>query len=279
MSKMSIVMPTYNVEKYVGEAIESVLNQSFEDFEYIIVDDGSSDDTISIIRSFEDKRIKLFENKHDFIGTLNMGMRKASGKYIARMDADDLMHCERLKIQHQIMENEPELAVCTSWVKTFGENVAGDVIQSNVGILKDPLLRLLRGNFLFHPSAMIRTSFLHEHFLEYENYQYAEDYKLWIEIAKRGGRFYIESQLLLYYRIGTGQISYQKRKEQVSTSLLIRWEILTHLLELNSNSCQSLSLILENMVLAKNEGLLTDSSILEFFYYVLSKNQNRFFFK
>lgn len=79
---ISVVMPTYNVEKYVAEAIESVLNQTFNNFEFIIVDDGSTDSTKSIIQSFKDNRIKLIENEHNFIASLNIGINNASGKYI-----------------------------------------------------------------------------------------------------------------------------------------------------------------------------------------------------
>lgn len=79
---ISVVMPTYNAEKYVAEAIESVLNQTFNNFEFIIVDDGSTDSTKSIIQSFKDNRIKLIENEHNFIASLNIGINNASGKYI-----------------------------------------------------------------------------------------------------------------------------------------------------------------------------------------------------
>lgn len=79
---ISVVMPTYNAEKYVTEAIESVLNQTFNNFEFIIVDDGSTDSTKSIIQSFKDNRIKLIENEHNFIASLNIGINNASGKYI-----------------------------------------------------------------------------------------------------------------------------------------------------------------------------------------------------
>lgn len=112
--------------------------------------------------------------------------------------------------------------------------------------------------------------------MEYQNYEFAEDYKLWVEIAKRGGLFYIESQPLLFYRINTEQVSYQKRKEQAETALRIRWEILTYLLKLNSNHYPNLSLMLESMSLAKNQGLLTDDRILSFFYDLFSENQSRF---
>ena len=93
MCEISVVMPVYNAEMYVKDAIESVLKQSFGVFEFIIIDDGSTDKTCSIIQSFDDKRIKLIVNKHDFIGSLNLGLDSAEGKYIARMDADlSLIH-------------------------------------------------------------------------------------------------------------------------------------------------------------------------------------------
>ena len=197
MSEISVVMPTYNAESYVAEAIESVLQQSFDDFEFIIVDDGSKDDTLSIIRSYTDKRIRLIENQHDFIGSLNMGLQAAHGKYIARMDADDKMHADRLRIQHAIMEEEPGITVCSSWVSFFGEKVSGGVTSSlGSGILDFPLLHFLKENIIIHPTIMMRTDFLRIHSLQYEGYNCGEDYKLWMEIAKLGGTFYIESQFL-----------------------------------------------------------------------------------
>ena len=112
MCEISVVMPVYNSGKYVNEAIRSVLAQSFDDFEFIIVDDGSTDNTQSIIHSFVDTRIKFIQNKHDFIGSLNRGMSSATGKYVARMDADDIMHIDRLKIQHAVMQRHSEITIC-----------------------------------------------------------------------------------------------------------------------------------------------------------------------
>lgn len=97
-------MAVYNGEKYITAAIKSVLNQTFGNFEFIIMDDGSTDGTLDIINSFKNKRILLIKNKHNYINTLNTGLEKASGKYIARMDADDIMHIDRLSIQYAIME-------------------------------------------------------------------------------------------------------------------------------------------------------------------------------
>ena len=273
-------MPVYNTERYVKEAIESVLNQSFDDFEFIIINDGSTDKTNTIIRCLTDRRIKLIQNKHDFIGSLNLGIQNATSKYIARMDADDIMHIDRLKIQYTIMEEKPEYVVCSSWVQAFSESLPkGRLVKSHFGILKYPILYLLEKNFIFHPSTMIRTDFLRKHSLQYESYEYAEDYKLWIEIAKRGGSFYIISHPLLYYRISTNQVYFQKREEQENTSLRIKKEILTYLVELNAESNQSLSTIMRGMLQAKEEKLLTDNKIVEYFYNLLIENKECFILK
>lgn len=84
-------MPVYNASRYLRDCIDSILSQSFTDFELLIVDDGSTDDSVEIIRSYSDSRIRLIENKHDYIGSINLLLQEARGKYIARMDADDVI--------------------------------------------------------------------------------------------------------------------------------------------------------------------------------------------
>lgn len=277
MSKISVVMPTYNAENYVKEAIDSVLNQTFDDFEYIIIDDGSTDNTIHIIRSFKDKRIKLIENNHDFIGSLNLGIENASSKYLARMDADDIMHSERLGIQYSIMEEEPEITVCSSWMKAFGKDIPPNtILKSSFGILDCPLLYLLKRNILFHPTVMIRREFLCRYSLSYERYNYAEDYKLWVEIAKLGGIFYIESQPLLYYRISSDQVSNKNQEIQKKTSLKIQREILDYLLLINSKY-KGLSHILKGMDISGFENILTEEDVYNFYYNVFWKHKNDLF--
>lgn len=222
MNKISVVMSTYNAESYVAEAIESVLNQSFDDFEFIIVDDGSEDNTLSIIRSYADARIKLIENKHDYIGSLNLGLKTAIGKYIARMDADDRMHTDRLKVQHRLMEQHTEIDVLGSWIEVFGDNTRSHVVGTLYGFIQDPLFKLLRGNILFHPTTMIRKSFWEAHSLHYESYAHAEDYKLWVDAAIQGACFYIEPQTLNYYRVSDRQVTQKCRLKQEETSRIIR---------------------------------------------------------
>ena len=98
MPEITVLMPVRNGEKYIKNAIDSVLNQTLTDFEFLIIDDGSTDRTVKIIQDYADERIHLVKRKHQFIQNLNEGLQLASGAYIARMDADDIMHTERLRI-------------------------------------------------------------------------------------------------------------------------------------------------------------------------------------
>ena len=274
MSKISVVMPVFNAEKTVAEAIESVLKQTHEDFELIIIDDGSEDDTVSKIRSYTDSRIVLLQNSHDFIGTLNKGLEYATGKYIARMDADDIMHIDRLRIQHAIMEEEPEITICGTWIVFFGENVPKDRIYGGGnGLIEHPVLQFLNKNFLTHPSTMIRRDFLVNHGLRYEHYAYAEDYKLWFEIAKQKGVFYIESQPLVYYRVSETQVSHSKQKEQAETAQRIKQEITEYLIIQNKDNYPELVDLYTHLCSLKTKKLLSQDDVFSFLYTFFTRNK------
>jgi glycosyltransferase involved in cell wall biosynthesis len=251
-------MPVYNGEMFVKDAIESTLQQSFDDFEFIIVDDGSTDKTLSIIRSYKDKRIKLIENKHDFIGSLNLGMNTAQGTYIARMDADDVMHIDRLKIQYAIMEENPTITVCGTWMKCFGENIQPAISRAPSGLIETPLLKLTMGCFMSHPTVMIRTDFLRKHGLMYDkNYVYAEDFKFWLEIAKKGGVFYVEPQPLMFYRISDQQVSTQKREEQTAKTKIIIQQAIDYLVEKNEEEYPELFVVFQGLNKLQEKELIT----------------------
>ena len=226
-----VVMPVHNVARYIGEAMESILNQSFPNFELIIVDDGSTDDTVERIKGYKDSRIRLYRHDHDFIGSLNLGLQEARGKYVARMDADDMMHVDRLRIQYNIMELEPSIDCCGSWFTMYDEATGAKRLVPMVsGKIEYVLLLLLGGNPFCHPTMMLRKDFLDRHHLSYKDYKYAEDYKLWFDVAKYGGVFYIESQDLLCYRRHKGQVTHLKKEEQAETGNMIRDEIIDYLL-------------------------------------------------
>lgn len=108
---ISVVMPVYNGAKHLRECLDSILSQTFGDFELLIVDDGSTDNTCEIIESYNDARICLIRNKHDYIASCNLLLSEARGKYIARMDADDIMMPDRLAYQYEYMESHPDVSV------------------------------------------------------------------------------------------------------------------------------------------------------------------------
>jgi GT2 family glycosyltransferase len=276
MSKISVVMPAYNAGKHIAEAVGSVLAQSYPDFELIVVDDGSTDDTCSIVKSFADKRVALLQSEHDFVGSLNLGMSAATGKYIARMDADDVMHAERLKIQHAIMEEEPDVTVCGSEMLLFGADKRAPFHKAMgmVGLVEQPLLQMLRGNPISHPTVMMRRDFLLAAGLQYENYPYAEDYKLWTEVAKRGGVFYVESQPLLYYRISEGQVTSTKKEEQQKTAAAIKLEVADYLIAKNAAKYPELQDTLAALKALSDKNLLQGSGIAAFVYSLFMHNKN-----
>ena len=116
-------MPVYNGERYLREAIDSILNQTFKDFEFLIINDGSTDLSVEIIESYADKRISLAHNGQNLglITTLNRGFDLACGEYIARMDCDDISLPDRLEKQVVFMDNHPEIGICGSWVSAISD--------------------------------------------------------------------------------------------------------------------------------------------------------------
>lgn len=263
-------MPVYNGEAFLEEALDSVLRQSFKDFELLIMNDGSTDRTSAIIDRYKDPRIRLEKRQHDFIGNLNEGIRLARGKYIARMDADDVMHTERLRVQVGFMENNPEIAVCGSWMKSFGEGRLPEIIRSFQGEVVQPVVHMLKGNILFHPTVLFRKSFITRHRIRYQDYAYAEDYKLYLEIARHGGGFYVEPQVLLFYRISDRQATKVHQRKMEETSRRVRQEVISLLLEKYPD--EQVKHLVESLQEAEHSELLASESfnkvLFEIFYKI-----------
>jgi glycosyltransferase involved in cell wall biosynthesis len=270
-------MSAYNAEDFIKESIESVLNQSFSDFEFIIVNDGSTDNSRSIIGSYNDKRIRLIDNNHDYIQSLNKGLRASKGKYIARMDADDIMHVDRLKLQHSMMEEFPEITVYSSWETVFGEKMPKRIFEQKLsGLIELPLVQLLLGDLRINPIYTIRKSFIVEHHLLYESYAYSEDYKFVSEIAKLSDGFYIDSQPLVYRRICDTKISRRRREEQIQTTLKIKKEIL-HLLCNKYNAVYpALMDLYGSCYKLLEQKLISENDIFLLFHSLFMKNKDTF---
>ena len=213
--KVSVLMSVYNGERYLREAIDSILNQTFQDFEFIIIDDGSTDHSPQILNSYEDPRIRLITNERN-IGlsrSLNIGIDLCCGEYIARMDTDDISYPQRIRTQLNYLKlrkdivvlassadvYENEVQVMDAWLHTIGKdeykNLSSDYLRT----------KLLFGNPVIHPSVMLRGEILKE--VRYdESIQAAQDFKLWVDICDKHNIAILPKPLLVY-RAHISQIS------------------------------------------------------------------------
>lgn len=202
---VSVVMPVHNAERYVAQAVESVLAQTFTDFELILIDDGSTDGSRSILQRFTDPRVKLIIHAQNrgLVSTLNEGLRLSQGKYIARMDADDRMHPARLARQVAYMGSHADAAVVASFVDLMNadDDIIGTWETDRAVVQPDDIKALMaRTNCIAHPSVIIRRSALKE--LCYEERQKgAEDWDLWLRLLSRGRSIHKIPEPLLTYRV------------------------------------------------------------------------------
>lgn len=231
--KVSVITSVYNVkDEYLIEAIDSMLNQTFDCFEYILINDGSSTSNSEILKSYskKDNRIRLIENPVN-IGltkSLNIGLKNTKGKYIARLDADDVSHKERLQLQFDYMEKHPEIDVLGSW---FHHN-NGKTMKTGANFPMEwrKVLLLTSNAGIVHSTAFIRSSFLKDNNIMYdETKKRAQDYKLWLDIALCGGVIEYYPRDLVLFRDHENQISQAYKDEQDMCVLEIRAEIMEKL--------------------------------------------------
>ena len=200
--KISVLMPVYNAEKYMEESIESVLNQTFRDFEFIIINDGSNDSSLSLLKKYKkkDKRIIILDNKKN-LGlhiSLNRGLNIAKGKYIARMDADDISLRDRFMIQFDYMEKHPEIFLIGGSaiiIDENGEKMGALLKGDNPNRIRK---KLQKSNPLIHPSIIFRNT--HEFFYR-EKFVCSEDYDLYLRMISKGKMLQNIEPFLIRYRI------------------------------------------------------------------------------
>ncbi len=220
---VSVLLPVYNGEKYLKDCIDSVLNQTYSDFEFVILDDGSFDSTESIISNYTDSRIRYIKNQHNLklIATLNKAIELCEGKYIARIDADDLMHPNRLQKQVYFLETNVEYVLVGSAVRLIKEGVEEESIRYYTEH-DDIVFSMLFYCSFIHPSLLIRKSIINENKLYFDSdFIHAEDYELWTRIVTFGKVANLPEKLTSY-RIHSEQISQQHIEYQKKQMLLIR---------------------------------------------------------
>jgi glycosyltransferase involved in cell wall biosynthesis len=202
---ISVLLPAYNSEAFIAEAVKSLLNQTWPDFELIIINDGSADRTEEIILSFSDPRIHYHRNEKNsgLIYTLNKAIDLSRGEYIARMDADDICLPERLYCQKKFLDQHTEISVAAStilFIDGTGKETGNWELDKKTVLPAQIKKTMPYENCIAHPSVMIRANVLRE--FRYKSYQEnIEDYDLWLRLLNRGYVIGKTETPLLYYRV------------------------------------------------------------------------------
>lgn len=235
--KVSVIMPVYNAEKYLSEAIDSILNQTFTDFEFLIINDGSTDSSLEIINRYSDQRIVLINNDGN-IGltkSLNKGIENAKGQYIARMDADDISFKDRLERQVSVMDDNIELGLCSGNFVPIDDH--GKIIDRSVLIIKrqDRLpieWKMLWDNPIIHPATMIRRQILYNNNLLYDIAHRDEDYNLWCKITLITKICSLQVAVIKY-RVTDDSFFISTKKQNLNDALRSNSELLKNITHIN----------------------------------------------
>lgn len=273
--KVTVLMPVYNAEKYVGEAIESILNQTFRDFEFLIINDGSTDNSLGIIESYKDLRIKLVNNEKNLglSHTLNKGIDLSEGEYIARMDADDISLPVRLEKQINFMDSHLEIGICGTWIEGFGDPELCGVWKAKKEH-NELFCNLMFGSSFAHPSVMMRKTILMEYnALRYEHdYCPCEDYRLWYLLLSKTQGTNLQECLLLYRRErNSGQMS--ETLPIVANTDRVRLDVITDLIGDLTDDDKSFYLYLLNQKISDDVSICNRS--VQLIVSIIRANQKR----
>ncbi|MGZ7442354.1 glycosyltransferase family 2 protein [Paenibacillus sp. TH7-28] len=219
--KVTVLLSTYNSSRYILKSVKSILDQTFKDFEFIIIDDGSQDDTLAKLQQVNDPRIRLISHNTNkgLIFSLNQGIEMANGEYIARMDADDISVPRRFERQVAFLDTHPEIGVLGGFMKWLHNRNLIPKPVTHDGIRCWQMFH----SCICHPTILMRTSVLHNHGIRYdEQYKHAEDYELWERLAQVTRLANLPS-CVLYYRSHEGQVSRQYLTIQNESAKKVRY--------------------------------------------------------
>lgn len=229
---ISVVMPTYNCKRFLRDAIESILNQTFQDFEFLIIDDDSTDGTETILRDYskKDSRLRVYRHEREgLIASLNRGCHLAEGRFIARMDSDDISLPHRLEHQVRYMEEHPEIGVLGTWIRIIDESSRP---RRTVRLITDPKmlgLYLYMENCICHPTVMMRRDIIEPLGFYDSNAIHAEDYDLWGRVSHKNQIANLP-EVLLDYRIWNGGVTSNNLEMRNQIDIAIRQTMITKLL-------------------------------------------------
>lgn len=220
---ITVLMAVYDGEAYLKECVDSVLNQTFKDFEFLIIDDGSVDSTSDIIKTYKDERIRLLRNEKNLsqVASLNIGLDHAIGGYIARIDADDIMLPSRLERQLNYLKKRPDIAL----LGTFGEAIdekGHTISRHRLPVRNEEIIATaLFGEFIMmHSSIMFRKDIVFEAGKYNEAFSFTEDYKLATDLLARRYKINNIPDILIKYRLHNNRISVRDSKPQIERYII-----------------------------------------------------------
>ncbi len=220
--RITVLMPVYNSEKFLREAIDSILQQTFTDFEFLIIDDGSTDNSVSMVQAYTDPRIRFYQNEQNMgiSPTLNKGIALAAAPYIARMDADDISYPDRLQKQYDYMQAHPDCVMVSSLVRVVAED--GQLIREDLFESKYFYYNLTFICWIYHPTVMYRKTAVQDVGMYTE--AYSEDYELFWQLSRKYKIFNLPEVLLDYRQTSQSlhQVLRKQEYEQAQYKQLLR---------------------------------------------------------
>jgi glycosyltransferase involved in cell wall biosynthesis len=221
MPQITVIMPVYNGMPFLKDAVDSIINQDFQDFELIILNDASTDDSADFINGLGDPRIVKVHHSvnQGLINTLNEGLKLSRGKFIARMDQDDISYKHRFSRQLSFFYNNQNISMCG----TFARIIGSDSILTYPTEHEELRLAMLELNPFIHPSTMFKSSIIKDYGLYYkDDYKSAEDYEFWFNMSSKVSVANVP-EVLLDYRVHPKQISSNDRKTQITSADKVRF--------------------------------------------------------
>jgi glycosyltransferase involved in cell wall biosynthesis len=223
---ISVVMPAYNCAGFLRESLDSLLGQTFSDFELIIINDGSTDNTADIIRSYKDNRIIYAENSKNegLVFTLNRAIGMARGRFIARMDGDDICLPQRLQQQLNFFNAHPHAEILAAWIELMDED--GKFFgywaeEKNASTPQKIRSQLAKDNCIAHPTVMAKADLLSKY--KYNAAQSSEDYDLWLRITADNIPIYKLEEVLVRYRINRNSLTRKWQKNVFFEIARTKW--------------------------------------------------------
>lgn len=235
MPKVTVLMPTYNVAPYVKEAVESVLRQTYDDFELLVIDDCSTDNTLDVVREVDDSRIRVVRNERNLglADNLNRGLSLITTEYVARMDGDDIALPYWLEKEMNYLESHPEVGICGGGGERFGTTTST--------ILFPERHEDIAVNMLFQCTIIVptfRMSLYHKDGLRYRSDAFpAEDYRFWAD-ALEVTRLHNIGETLFRYRMHSTQICSSRKEEQLGKVVEVQKQVLGHIVGMTSEDVE-----------------------------------------